>query len=187
MKPKYAAKKKYRIDGDENAITIRETKGSGVNFTLALNDAHEVLAALRETLEALEQKIQEDADALEVRKAAANLAKPALLASKMSKRPSVAAAPPVVVQEIPVQYVWRVVDGVKIDATEAPEWATRVGQVQLTPNLTLRAWVNDVDTQYQYLPGYAGVNTPGKVCKGEFIEWDWDAEVSVIATLEEIE
>ena len=185
MKPIYTVEKKYRIDGDTNALTIRETKGSAY-FVLNVDEANEVIEAMKETLSILKQQVQDEIDAAAKKQAEALLAKPAALASKMEKRPPVAAAPPVIVEETPTQYVWRVEPGIEIDATEAPEWATRVAQIQLTPNLKLRAWVNAYDTMYQYLPNYSGVSPHGKEIEDEFIGWDWDADVIIVATLEEI-
>lgn len=176
MKPIYTVEKKYRIEGDNNELTIRETRGNAY-FVLNVDEANEVIESMREALAQMKQQILDD------RMAAPNLVKPDHLEGFVKKSPRIAPAPAPVAEV--KQPVWSVADGVEIDLSKAPEWATRVAQVQVSPNLTLRVWVNKYDTQYQYLPNYSGVSPHSKEIEDEFIRWDWGVNVDIIAVLQE--
>ena len=68
-----------------------------------------------------------------------------------------------------------------VNMDNAPEWAKFLVRVDCYSDTPLIAWVNDTDTLYQYLPGYAGSQPDNWVGKGDFINAGWSEHVTVIA------
>lgn len=83
--------------------------------------------------------------------------------------------------------VWIVDNGFQIDFNEAPHWATKVAWRRLgdpTDGLLLRVWVDENNTQYQYLRGFGTLCKEGVVYYGNFFAEDWKNPAKIIARRE---
>lgn len=84
--------------------------------------------------------------------------------------------------------IWKVEEGFILDE-EAPKWATKAAWRFATGphgEILVRAWVDEDNTQYQYLRGYSR-HSAGVVIKTNFFSDFWVNEAKVYAVLVEAE
>lgn len=85
--------------------------------------------------------------------------------------------------------IWKVKEGFILDE-EAPKWATKAAWrfcKSSHGDILVRAWVDEENTQYQYLRGYSGFNAWGVVIKTNFFSDAWANQAKVYAVLVEAE
>lgn len=71
--------------------------------------------------------------------------------------------------------IWNVEEGFILDE-EAPEWATKAAWrifQGISGDVLVRAWVDEENTQYQYMRGYSGLNSHHELIHKDFFSSRW--------------